>query len=175
MATLAFKAGGEALLLIGGQGKHLGQSLYLRENLGREEGPPPPVDLAAEKRHGDFVRALIRSGQVTAVHDISDGGLIAAVVEMALAGRLGVSLELPEGDAHVALFAEDQARYLVTAPPHAVEELLESARTAGVPAERLGTVGGDALIVAGKVSISLDELSTAHEGWFPAFMDGPAS
>jgi phosphoribosylformylglycinamidine synthase subunit PurL len=118
-ATLAFKADGDVILLIGGHGRHLGQSLYLREIHGREEGPPPPVDLARERRHGEFVRNLIRAGQVTAVHDISDGGLAAALCEMALAGGLGAEIE-PAGPAapepHVALFAEDQARYVVTCP-----------------------------------------------------------
>ena len=87
MATLAFKAAGDAILLIGGHGTHLGQSIYLREVLGREEGAPPPVDLAVEKRNGDFVRNLISTGQVTAVHDVSDGGLGLAVIEMALGLR----------------------------------------------------------------------------------------
>jgi phosphoribosylformylglycinamidine synthase len=78
MATLAFKAEGEAIFLVGAPpswGTHLGQSVYLREVAGREEGPPPPVDLAHERRVGDFVRALIRERVATAVHDCSDGGL----------------------------------------------------------------------------------------------------
>ena len=84
-ATLAFKAEGEAILLVGETQGWLGQSLYLREICGREEGAPPPVDLAAERRHGEFVRALIRDGLVTAVHDLSDGGLLVALAEMAMA------------------------------------------------------------------------------------------
>ena len=87
--TLAFKTEGEAILLIGETRGWLGQSLYLREICGREEGAPPPVDLAAERRHGDFVRALIGDGLVTAVHDVSDGGLLVALAEMAMASRLG--------------------------------------------------------------------------------------
>ena len=74
-ATLAFKAAGEAILLIGETQGWLGQSLYLRDICGREEGAPPPVDLIEERENGDFVRALIGDGLVTAVHDISDGGL----------------------------------------------------------------------------------------------------
>ena len=67
------------------RGGHLGQSLYLRELHGRT-GAPPPVDLDAERRNGDFVRGLIRAGAVSAVHDVSDGGLLVALAEMALAG-----------------------------------------------------------------------------------------
>ncbi|MGA7267902.1 MAG: phosphoribosylformylglycinamidine synthase subunit PurL, partial [Aestuariivirga sp.] len=65
MATLAFKSAGDEILLIGGHGTHLGQSIYLREVLGREDGAPPPVDLAVEKRNGDFVRNLINTSQVS--------------------------------------------------------------------------------------------------------------
>src|SRR5205823_9762872 len=113
MATLAFKAPGDAIILIGGRGSHLGQSIYLREILGREEGAPPPVDLVVEKRNGEFVRHLIWSRQVSAVHDISDAGLCQTLVEMALAsGCLGASVIRMD---HAALFGEDQARYLVSA------------------------------------------------------------
>src|SRR6202035_1402483 len=114
--TLRFKAEGEAILLIGETRGWLGQSAYLRDICGREEGAPPPVDLAVEKRHGDFVRSLIRDGLVTAAHDISDGGLVVALAEMAMAAGIGAVLEgssaLP---AHAFWFGEDQARYVVTA------------------------------------------------------------
>src|SRR3546814_9901003 len=93
-------------------GHHLGQSLWLREMHGRKDGPPPPVDLAREKANGDLVRRLIAEGKVTAVHDVSDGGLLIAVAEMALAGNIGATLE-GVTDAFTA-FGEDQARYLVT-------------------------------------------------------------
>ena len=95
--TLAFKAEGEAILLIGETHGWLGQSVYLRDICGREEGAPPPVDLAAERRHGDFVRGLIRDGLVTAVHDVSDGGLLVALAEMAMASGIGAVLEAPSG------------------------------------------------------------------------------
>ena len=93
--TIAFKAEGEAIVLIGETRGWLGQSLYLREICGREEGAPPPVDLAAERRHGDFVRALIADGLVTAVHDVSDGGTLVALAEMAMASGIGAVLETP--------------------------------------------------------------------------------
>ena len=93
--TIAFKAGGEAILLIGDTRGWLGQSLYLRDVCGREEGAPPPVDLAAEKRNGDFIRSLIRDGLATAVHDVSDGGALVALAEMAIASGIGAVLEAP--------------------------------------------------------------------------------
>ena len=125
MCDPALKAPGEALLLVGGDGGHLARSLYQREIEGREEGPPPAVDLAAERRHGDFVRRQIEAGMVSACHDISDGGLLVALAEMALAaldaGRtVGARIAVPAGVPSAAgwLFGEDQARYLVSAPQH---------------------------------------------------------
>jgi len=128
--TLAFKSAGEAVLLIGETRGVLGQSLYLREICGREEGAPPPVDLAVEKRNGDFVRSLIGEGLVTAVHDVSDGGLLIAVAEMAMASGIGAVLEARmEIPAHAFWFGEDQARYVVTAK-HA-DEVVRRAEAAG--------------------------------------------
>ncbi len=116
-ATLAFKAEDEIVLLVGAPpawGTHLGQSLYLREILRREDGPPPPVDLAHEKLVGDFVRKLIRDGVATAVHDVSDGGLAVALAEMALASGIGAtSLGLINQDPPPTFFGEDQGRYLL--------------------------------------------------------------
>ena len=92
-ASIAFKAADQAILLIGETKGWLGQSIYLRDVCEREEGAPPPVDLAAERRNGDFVRALIAEGTATAVHDVSDGGLLVAVAEMAMASGIGAELE----------------------------------------------------------------------------------
>ena len=119
--TLAFKAAEEAILLVGETTGWLGQSLYLREVCEREEGAPPPVDLAAERRNGDFVRALIMEGVATAVHDIADGGLLVALAEMAMASGIGAELDRPPLAAHAFWFGEDQARYLVTAKASAAE------------------------------------------------------
>jgi phosphoribosylformylglycinamidine synthase II len=170
MATLAFKKADDVILLVGGHGSHLGQSVYLREVLGREEGAPPPVDLAKERRHGDFVRSLINERQVTAVHDISDGGLGLAVIEMAMASGLGASLVALT---HEQLFGEDQARYVVTASPEEARTVIVEGRKAGVEVIRVGTVTDDATLkIENGPSISLAQLKSAHEGWFPAYMSG---
>jgi len=161
-ATIAFKAAGEAILLVGETGGHLGQSIWLREIAGQEAGPPPPVDLDTERLNGDFVRSLIAAGKVSAVHDLSDGGLLVAVAEMALAG--GIGADLPGIHDHHGAFGEDQARYLVTtADPDAIA-------AEGVVIARIGTTGGEAIAVAG-MSIALADLRAAHEGFFPALMD----
>jgi phosphoribosylformylglycinamidine synthase len=174
-ATLAFKAGGEAILLIGDTQGWLGQSVYLRDVCGREEGAPPPVDLAAELRHAEFVRGLIRDGLVSAVHDVSDGGVLVALAEMAIASAIGAVLEAPGGlpgglPAHGFWFGEDQARYVVTAPNS--EPIAERAKAAGVPFARLGATGGRVLAVAGERPVPIDELKARFENWLPAYMAG---
>ena len=168
-ATLAFKAEGDEILLIGGHGEHLGRSIFLRDILGREEGAPPPVDLDREKHHGDFVRGFIREGSVTACHDLSDGGLALALAEMAMASGLGCEVKVPR-PAHVALFAEDQARYVVTATAENAEKISRRALDQGIPCVSLGLVGGSNLVVESALSVPVATLRDAHESWFPTFM-----
>jgi phosphoribosylformylglycinamidine synthase subunit PurL len=169
--TLAFKAEGESILLIGETQGWLGQSLYLREVCGREEGAPPPVDLAAERRHAEFVRALIRDRRVTAAHDVSDGGLLVALVEMAMASRIGAVLEAPSGiAAHAFWFGEDQARYLLTAKD--ADVVVERAAAAAVPMRRLGATGGRVLALAGERPLGVTDLLARFEEWLPAYMAG---
>jgi phosphoribosylformylglycinamidine synthase len=169
---LAFGDEGDAIIIIGGHGSHLGQSMYLREVLGREDGAPPPVDLAEERRNGKLIRKLIRNQRVTAVHDISDGGLIAALADMALASGHGAIIDLPEENRHALLFGEDQARYVITAPPLDAHSIIGKAEDLGIAAPRIGTVTGDCLNILGSTSISLEDLRHAHEDWLPGYMDG---
>jgi phosphoribosylformylglycinamidine synthase len=172
VATLALKSEGNLLVVIGRENGHLGQSLYQAAVTGKLEGAPPPVDLADEIKAGNLVRALIREGKVQAVHDVSDGGLIAAIAEMALAGHIGAQLFPYEGKlpAHAAWFGEDQGRYVVEASPELAEEIIERTRLLALPARVVGRVGGGALVLKGEAALPLDDLRTAHESWFPHYM-----
>mgnify|MGYP003671176634 CR=1 FL=1 len=161
---------GDTLLLVGGRGGHLGQSLYLREIEGREEGAPPPVDLAAERRNGDYVRSLIGGGLIDICHDISDGGLLVALTEMALAGGVGARIDMPAEPG--LLFGEDQARYLLSVPSHMADILIEKAADAGVTVEAIGKAEGNSLTLNGLGHISLEELRQVHENWLPSYMSG---
>jgi len=163
-------APGLDLVLVGATAGWLGQSLWLREIAGREEGPPPPVDLAAERRHGDFVRGEILAGHVAACHDVSDGGLLVAVAEMALGGDVGATLE-PGGDA-AYWFGEDQARYVLATAD--AEGLLARAAAAGLPARRIGAAEGTSLTLPDGDTISLVELRRLHEAFLPTWMEGRA-
>ncbi|KXV67376.1 phosphoribosylformylglycinamidine synthase [Acetobacter malorum] len=161
---------GKAVVLVGETRGELGQSIWLREVLGREDGPPPPVDLAAEKRNGDFVRQEILSGVVSACHDLSDGGLMVAVAEMVMASGVGCELESPDSGIRPEAFwfGEDQARYLVCVDNAA--EFCARAEQAGVPARLIGQSGGNDLILPSGVTISAARLVAAHEAFFPALM-----
>ena len=173
MATIAFKRQGDVIILIGETRGHLGQSIYLREIEGKEEGAAPPVDLAAEKKNGDFVRSLIQRGLADSVHDVSDGGVLVAVVEMALAGGIGVSIgQAVTPDAIAFWFGEDQARYVLAAPFDKAEKIVAEAGAQYITVAELGRCGGDALVMEDKNRVSLAQLRAAHEGWFPRFMAG---
>ncbi len=171
VATSGFKAAGEAVLLVGETKGWLGQSLYLRDICGRHEGAPPPVDLDAERRNGDLVRQLIRAGRVTAVHDLSDGGLAVGLAEMTLTRGLGMTLDasaLGDLPSHAALFGEDQGRYLLSCGEHEADAIL--APRGPVPIARIGTTGGSALLLPGSAPIEVAEIRRVRDAWMPDYM-----
>jgi len=164
---IAFRHPGETVLVLGETKGHIGQSLYLREIFGKEEGAPPPVDLAVERKRGEFVRDLIDAGAITSCHDASDGGLLVALAEMTMARGIGVAIE-QSGDA-AFWFGEDQGRYVVaTKDPKAV---IEKAKAAGVPVTQVGQTGGTEIKLAGVGGVAVQTLKHAHEAWLPQFMN----
>ena len=178
MAKIGFAAEGEVILLIGGPagwGSHLAQSIYMRDMHGRSDGPPPPVDLAHEKKVGDFVRKLILSGTATAVHDLSDGGLAVALAEMAMASGIGATVPgLSDANPIPVFFGEDQGRYVVTVKCAGQSEELQAlwaeAKALGIFAPWIGNTGGSELKLGSARAISIEDLKAAHESWFPRFM-----
>ena len=178
-ATIGFKGTGDVIILIGQRRGDLGQSLWLREVHGREEGPPPRVDLAQERLVGDYIRAAIAAGQVTACHDVSDGGIAITLAEMALAGGHGALINSPHPMGVAAsYFAEDQGLYIVTVHDAALLDFLSHATAAGIEAEPLGRTIASRMIFElnhGDFAIPLDDLRKAHEGFFPALMGADAA
>jgi phosphoribosylformylglycinamidine synthase len=170
--SLAFKAAGDDIWLVGGAPGWLGQSAWLMTVAGREEGAPPPVDLASERRNGEFVASLIREGKVSAVHDLSDGGLAVALAEMAMGGGIGASVEA-EGLSHAFFFGEDQGRYVLTAPPSERAAIAEEAKRLAVPLSRLGVTGGETLSLGKAAPVALAALVEAYENWLPDTMSHP--
>jgi phosphoribosylformylglycinamidine synthase len=180
-ATIPFKAEAENIWIIGPDPSlpHVGQSLWLRTMHDREDGPPPTTDLDAERAVGCLVRSLIEEGVVTAVHDISDGGLLVAIAEMALAGGIGATLDAGwfEDPLFAArLFGEDQGRYVVTGPDELAARLQ---REKNIGYRHRGLTGGDAVRVQAQIGqdgrtidyqLSLSDLRRAHEAFFPQLM-----
>jgi phosphoribosylformylglycinamidine synthase len=170
--AIAPKSEGEHVFLVGATKGWLGQSVYLRDVCGREEGAPPPVDLTAERRHGEFVRGLIGRGLLTACHDLSDGGLLVGLAEMCMASGMGLTVEALSHDlpAHAFWFGEDQGRYVITVRGGDVDTLATEAAGAGVELTRLGVTGGPALTVPDEEPILVKDLKEAFESWLPAYM-----
>lgn len=161
MATIAVKAAGECLAVIGPCYPELGQSLWLREIHRREDGEPPHVDLGDERFFAEAVRQLIADDLVTAVHDISDGGLLVAAAEMALAGNIGVTLDAMDT---AFAFNESQSRYLVT---YCADRPLDRSK---VPFEKIGMTGGVAVVVNGQ-ALPLTALREASDSFFRNWME----
>ena len=180
MMTMPFKAAGETIYLIAPEAwatpdperSHLGKSLWLSTIHGRDEGRAPPVDLTLEKAAGHIVRELIADGLVSAVHDVSDGGLAVALAEMAMAS--GIGAEVRADDKYSAAqwwFGEDQGRYIVTVPDtQALNEALakgtDNDETAAVGFTRIGTTGGDSLL-----GVSVENMRNAHRSFFANWME----
>ncbi len=153
---------GHVLLLVGETRGHLGQSALLAEVFNREDGDAPTVDLAAERRNGDFIRE--QREWIGACTDLSDGGLALAAFELAEASGCGVTLDVADTP---TLFGEDQGRYLISTSFDKAEALMIAAGRAGVPIVTVGKVGGDSI----KIGTSEAPLSELTQTWASAFSD----
>ncbi|ARC88458.1 phosphoribosylformylglycinamidine synthase subunit PurL [Rhodovulum sp. MB263] len=153
-------AEGQLALLIGESAGHLGQSALLYEVFNREDGDAPVVDLEAERRNGDFVRA--NRALISAATDLADGGLALAAFEMAEAGGIGISLDMADTP---LLFGEDQGRYLIAVGFDAAEALMVEAARAGVPLTTVGRFGGDQVSFGGQ-SAPLSDLIALYRSAF---------
>ena len=160
------------LFVVGRTEGHIGASIWLHEIEGIEAGNPPPVVLEIERKNGECIHQCIKDNVITACHDISDGGLLVALAEMALAGRCGADITVESGVIPLShyCFGEDQGRYLVATRDKI--KITEMAKRFGIELTYLGKSGGNTLTVNKRASISLNSLRDAHEGWFPEYMAG---
>jgi phosphoribosylformylglycinamidine synthase II len=172
---LAFEQEGDILLLLGDTRDEFGGSEWAHVVHGHLGGLPPRVDLERERLLAEVLIAGSRDGMLSAAHDLSDGGLIQAIVESALRGGRGARVVLPEtvldqvnGDPFVALFSESAGRAIVAVPRSEELRFTDMCRFRGLPVARIGVVDGDAVEVQGQFSLPLDELRRAHTHTFPA-------
>ncbi|MFE4713195.1 phosphoribosylformylglycinamidine synthase subunit PurL [Paenibacillus sp. NPDC056722] len=159
ITTQAFKQEGDAILLLGTTKAELGGSEFQYAVHGVTEGRPPALDLATERKLLDGVLGAIRGGLVTSAHDLSEGGLAAALAESCISGGIGANVNLSANGLRrdVALFSESQSRIILTATPDRAEELKAAIAAAGVPVEVIGTVGGD------RLRVNLDDVAALDE------------
>jgi phosphoribosylformylglycinamidine synthase subunit PurL len=173
VATLKGAQAGDVLIAVadGDPAPGLGASLFLREIMGREEGPPPPVNLQKERGVSDFVRGLIEDGLAKAVHDVSDGGYMCAATELCLANGIGANLTFPASGSLLGYFVEHQGSFMIAVAQQDLESVLERANAASLYAGKQGDLGGDAIILNENViNLPLSRLREAHEGWLPNYM-----
>jgi phosphoribosylformylglycinamidine synthase len=167
--SIALRSPGDRLFLLGTTHDEFGGSEWAHEVHGHLGGRPPRVDLAAERRLAQILIDACRDGLVAAAHDVSDGGVVQALVEMALRGGTGARVRVPDGlDPFVFLFAESVARAVVAVPRTEAVGFSDLCTAQRFPCVQIGVVGGDTLDVADLFSVGLKELRTAHEGSFPA-------
>jgi phosphoribosylformylglycinamidine synthase II len=167
---IGFVREGDTILVIGETKGHLGQSLYLRELHGKEEGAVPPTDLKVERTNGDLVRDLIDQELITSCHDLSDGGLLVGVAEMAMAGNIGARLSITPENAPAFWFGEDQSRYVITTSHK--DRIISLAQAAGVPVTEIGMTSGSSIELGDKKAITIAEIVAVNEAWLPKFMQG---
>ncbi|MCF8475223.1 MAG: phosphoribosylformylglycinamidine synthase subunit PurL [Emcibacter sp.] len=173
MVTIAPKNAEEILLLVGDTKGHLGVSLYLYIMQGSEKGTPPPVDLALEKKNGDYVRSQIDARMISACHDVSDGGLLVALAEMAMAAKMGMNITLNNGDIplHAYGFGEDQGRYILSVAQDKADDILNSAKLMGVSVQKIGQTGGNDFMLNDNITISIPDLLDTHRNWMNNYMN----
>ncbi len=176
MHTIAGAKDGHTLILIGATKGWLGASLYAQAILGyaADKDPahaPPPVDLNAEKANGNYIRKLINNRRLSAAHDLSDGGLALAAIEMAFSCGHGIKLyQQSEIPLYAWLFGEDQARYLIAVDEFSINPVISTAKSLGITAKKVGEIGGTRLIAEGAFDMSLKDAHMIYESWLPDYM-----
>jgi phosphoribosylformylglycinamidine synthase subunit PurL len=168
--SIAFSADEELIFLLGTTRDEFGGSEWAHIVHGHLGGRPPLVDFAAESALAGLLVEATNGGVVTAAHDLSDGGLVQALVESCLRGGRGARVAL-RGDPFVALFAESAARAIVAVPAAKVPALLVMAAARGVPCQEIGLTGGDTLDIADCFAVEIAALRAASDSTFPALFN----
>jgi phosphoribosylformylglycinamidine synthase len=165
---IAPKHDGDFVLLVGTTGDDLGGSEYLKVVHGMVAGRPPHIDLAREVAAHEFILAAAAARLLFSAHDVAEGGLLVALAECCLAGRLGVRCPPLVADHGISLeallFGESQGRFIISAGSRTMPELQGLARRHRVELQMLGMAGGSFLELEGQVKIGLETLRSAHEG-----------
>ncbi|MDX2266283.1 MAG: phosphoribosylformylglycinamidine synthase subunit PurL [Hyphomicrobiales bacterium] len=179
IATVGFKDGETHVMRIGPREEAFGQTLYQELVTGSFSGAPPGSDLKEIRHYGEIVRELIAEGVTRTVHDVSDGGVLVALAEMALAGNRGFEFQT-----HAAVrqragytvayeaFAEEQGVYLIALDEAGHRRFMAQALAEEINFALVARIGGDEIAIPGEAPVKLAELRALHESWLPRYMDG---
>ncbi|HEX8297439.1 MAG TPA: phosphoribosylformylglycinamidine synthase subunit PurL, partial [Chthoniobacteraceae bacterium] len=174
-----FQSAGDAILLLGAPGSGLGASHFLKVLHGRKAGRVPELDFTVERALHDALRSMIKSGLVKSAHDCSEGGLAVALAESCLsnpANQIGATVQLSGENASAGslldlLFNEAQSRIVLSTSATNAAAVLALLEWRGVPARRLGTVGGDALKITAHGQEITWPISELHHAWFESIAE----
>ena len=170
VTTSAFKTAGDAILLLGELGDEMGGSHYLKVLFGRKEGIPPRVDFPKELALHNTLRDLIRKGLVKSAHDCAEGGLAVTLAESCFCGKGVLGAEIDFGatglQPEVLLFNESQTRVVLSVAPENAAATLAAAQEAGIPARRIGTVGGAQLAIKADGSETRWQIADLSATWY---------
>jgi phosphoribosylformylglycinamidine synthase len=170
-----FRDEGDAIILLGESKEELGASEYLNYIHHLTRGEVPELDLAFEKKMQDSLLEAIRRGGIKSAHDISDGGLALALAECCITNMqkmIGADINLEDSiRTDCLLFGETQSRVVITCSPDKDEAMVAFFTGKGVPARKVGIVGGDRLRVNDVVDLPVSQLSDAFYNAMPKFME----
>ncbi|MDC0073971.1 phosphoribosylformylglycinamidine synthase subunit PurL [Alphaproteobacteria bacterium] len=161
---------GENIIVIGKTYGHLHTSLFAEYILNNIDGPPPKVDLDVEVKNGKFIKKLINKNYIKTCHDISDGGLLVAIAEMAVSSGLGAYIKTQDSNFYNWWFGEDQGRYIITCNNLNLDKIVRLSKLEHIELNCIGKVGGDLLNIDQKNTICISELRKQHEAWLPQYM-----
>jgi phosphoribosylformylglycinamidine synthase II len=171
---------GDIIILIGGDGKHLGRSIFREVIFNAEDGDAPTVNLDNELNNGNLILSLISDKKINSVHDISDGGLIITIAEMIISSNIGAKITLQNnltnsnGDPEMLyekMFGEDQSRYVITVSLDKVNDVIDQCTKSNVSANIIGDIQKNDLEIDGLVTISNNELIDSYESVLPDMMN----
>ena len=173
MVTNNLKEVGSYIFVVGKTLGHLHQSEFFREVVGFKDGPPPEVNLFNEKNNGLSIQTLISKKLVNSVHDISSGGIIVALSEMCISGKIGAKIEIPHDNIspHEYLFGEDQSRYLIEISEKNKIEASKILEKNSVYYEIIGKTQKGGFDLSKEFSIKLSDLSELNSFWFRSYFE----
>ena len=168
MTTINLKEIGSYILVVGKTLGHLYQSEFFREVLEIKDGPPPEINLFNEKNNGLLIQTLISKKLVNSVHDISSGGILVALSEMCISGKIGANIKVPRNNIslHEYLFGEDQSRYLIEINEENNVEVIKILEKNNIYYEIIGKTQKDSLYLNNEFNIKLNDLSELNSFWF---------